>query len=141
MEEQTKEQTEEQTKAPGKKILLMEDDPTLAEILMEKLKQDGFNAMHAEDGEIGLKIALEEHPDLILLDIIMPKMDGIEVLKELRTDEWGQDVAIIILSNVGDEERVAEALENGVNEFLVKSNWDLDDVLRRIKERLGISQE
>lgn len=129
---------EEQTQ--NKKILLMEDDASLAEILMEKLKQSGLSATHAEDGEKGLEIALKEHPDLILLDIIMPKMDGIEVLKELRTDEWGKDASVMILSNVGDEERVAEALENGVSEFLTKSSWDLDDVIKRIKEKLGITE-
>ena len=129
---------EEQTQ--NKKILLMEDDATLAELLMEKLKQAGLNAIHAEDGEKGLQVALSEHPDLILLDIIMPKMNGIEVLKELSTDEWGKDVAIIILSNAGDEEKVAEALENGVNEFLVKSSWDLDDVIERVKAKLGINE-
>ena len=124
----------------NKKILLMEDDTTLAEVLMEKLKQTGFNAIHAEDGEKGLEIALKEHPDLILLDIIMPKMDGIEVLKELRTDEWGKDASIIILSNIGDEERVAEALENGVSEFLTKSSWNLDGVIERINSKLGITE-
>jgi DNA-binding response OmpR family regulator len=85
---------------------------------------------------IGLRIALKEHPDLILLDILMPEKDGMGMLKDLRRDDWGKNVPVIVLSNLNDPPRVAEALRNGVYDFLVKSECNLAKVLNKVKTRL-----
>ncbi len=82
--------------------------------------------------------ALKKHPDLIILDLIMPKTDGLSMLKELRGDDWGKEVPVIILTNLSDAENVAKAMEKGVYDFLVKSDWKLEDLIKRVKDKLGI---
>jgi len=107
--------------------------------MVTKFTHEGFEVFQAGDGETGLAIALKEHPDLILLDIIMPKMDGMTLLKKLRTDAWGKKVPVIILTNLSDDRNIAEAMEGGVYDFLVKSSWEADDLVKRVKERLGLN--
>ena len=126
------------TNYQNKKILIVEDDISSLEILVDKFTREAFNVLQAKNGIEGLEVALKEHPDLILLDIIMPKMDGISMIKELQEDEWGKDVPIIILTNLSDGEKVAEAIERGVQDFLVKSDWNLNDVVKRVKKKLRI---
>src|SRR5260370_34454655 len=91
-----------------KTILIIEDERPLRTALTDKLKRAGFATLEASDGEEGLRIALEKHPDLLLVDVIMPKMDGLTMLKELKEDEWGKQAKIIILSNLGDPEQQIE---------------------------------
>ena len=86
------------------------------------------------DGDEGLDIALREFPDLILLDLLMPRMGGMEVLQRLREDEKGRSIPVIILSNLSGQEKIAEGAEQGAVEYLVKSNFSLDDVIAKIKE-------
>ncbi|MBU0647120.1 response regulator [Patescibacteria group bacterium] len=119
-----------------KKILIVEDEVILCNVLYDKLIREGFIALKAGDGKEGIEVALREHPDLILLDIIMPVMDGITALKKLREDEWGKDVKIIILSNLNDNERVAEAMSQGTYDFFVKSDWNLEDVVIKIRKMI-----
>ena len=95
-------------------ILIIEDDGSYRSILVKKLKEEGFLAIEAKDGEEGLNISLEKHPDLILLDLIMPRMDGITMLKELREDEWGKNAKIIILTAIMDSQKIAQAIENKI---------------------------
>lgn len=123
----------------NKKILITEDEEALLKVLVTKFTHDGFTVFPAGDGEAGLAIALKEHPDLILLDIIMPKMDGMTLLKKLRADAWGKKVPVIILTNLSDDRNIAEAMEGGVYDFLVKSSWDADDLVKRVKERLNLN--
>lgn len=120
-----------------KKILIIEDDPGISAALEMKVTASGFEAIVALDGEEGLNKALEEHPDLILLDIILPKLDGMSVLDNLRKDDWGKDVPVIILSNLGTGDELERGKENRVKEFLIKTDWSMDDVVRKIKENLG----
>jgi len=122
----------------NKKILIIEDEETVLRVLVTKFTHEGFKVFEAKDGEEGLAKALEEKPALILLDIIMPKMDGMTFLKRLRKDNWGKNVPVIILTNLSDDRNIAEAMEGGVYDFLVKSSWEAEDVVRRVKERLGI---
>jgi len=96
----------------SKKILIVEDDFSLNEALQEVLEEEGFFVLSAKNGVVGLKQAFAEHPDLILLDIIMPKMNGMTMLRKLREDKWGRDVPVIMLTNVGDTKEVMEALEH-----------------------------
>jgi len=122
----------------SKKILIIEDEPSLLDVLEDKFSTEGFDVLKAENGNRGLEIALKEHPDLILLDIILPEMDGMTMLKKLREDVWGKDALVIILTNLNDAQSVLQSLENGVYDFLVKTDWKLEDVLKKVKEKLRI---
>lgn len=126
-----------------KTILVVEDEASLRKVLSDKLKHVGFKVEQAADGVEGLKKALDVHPDLILLDVMMPKMDGIGVLKELHKDKWGAYVPVILLTNVGDPIKAAEATEAGVTnmglmDYLVKSDWKMDDVVTKVKQKLEL---
>ncbi len=122
-----------------KKVLIVEiveDEISLLNVLSEKFKNEGFGVLEAKNGQEGLKIALAEHPDMILLDIIMPVMDGMTMLKKLREDAWGKDAKVIILTNLSDNATVAEAGSFESHEYLVKSDWKIDDVVAKVKEKL-----
>jgi DNA-binding response OmpR family regulator len=120
----------------NKKILIVEDEVSLLMALGEKFSQEGFDIIEAKDGEEGLKMAIKKKPDLILLDIIMPVMDGITMLKKLREAENGKNTPVIVLTNLSDEQAVVESIQNGVNDYLVKTNWSLDDVVKQVKKKL-----
>jgi len=124
-------------KQPQKKVLVVDDEKVLLELLVSKMEQNGFTAIGARDGDEGLQKALAERPDLILLDIVMPKMDGITVLKKLRQDDWGKNVPVIVLSNLNTAEAVEKSLENGVYDYLVKVDYSLDDLVAIVKKKLG----
>lgn len=119
-----------------KTILIIEDESSLRDPLVKTLIKEGFRAIEAKNGEEGLKIALEKHPDLILLDIIMPKMDGITVMKKIREDEWGEKAKIIILTNLSEGSKINSAMESGVYDFLVKTDWSLSDIVHKVKLEL-----
>ena len=121
----------------AKKILIVEDDLPLAEILDDKLREAGFDTSLARNGREGVDKALAEHPDLILLDIIMPVLDGISAANQIRNDGWGKTVPIIILTNLSEADTVSEAMKNGVYEFLVKADWNIGDVVEKVRARLG----
>ncbi len=122
------------------KILLVEDDAIISKVYADELKDAGFQVIIALNGQDGLKLALQEKPDLILLDIIMPIMDGLAMMKELRGKNlYGKNVPIILLTNLSpDEERIMQAIvESEPAYYLIKSDWDLSQVLEKIKERLS----
>lgn len=121
----------------NKKILIIEDDNSIASALVLKISGAGYQVTVAEDGEQGLQKALSEKPDMILLDIILPKMDGMTLLENLRQDEWGKTVPVIILSNLGTGDELTRSKKNGVKEFLIKTDWTLDDVVQKIRENLS----
>lgn len=119
------------------KILVVEDEITLLEALISKLKKEGMETFEARDGQSGLNMALKIKPDLIMLDVIMPVMDGMTMLKKLREDEWGKTVPVILLTNLRSPERAEEAFSSGVYDYLVKVDWKLDEVMEKIKEKLN----
>ena len=119
-----------------KNILLVEDEKSLREILKKKLESNMFNILEAKNGEEGLRKSLEEHPDLILLDIVMPIMDGITMLKKLRKDKWGKDALVILLTNLASAEKKEESIEQNVSDYLIKSDWKIDDLIEKIKNKL-----
>jgi len=121
-----------------KTILVVEDEQGIQRVLCDKLREEGFSVLEAKNGEEGLAIAKSSHPDLILLDILMPIMDGIEMLKRLRTDEWGKGVQVILLTNLSEEEKVSNAMELGIFDYLVKADWSLLEVIKKIKEKLSV---
>lgn len=120
-----------------KKILLIiEDDKHLLKALLEKFSRENLEVITATDGEKGLELSLSLRPDLILLDIVLPKMDGITVLKKIREAEGGDKMDIIILTNLSGAAKTAEAIESGVYDYLVKTDWKLSDVVDMVKDRL-----
>lgn len=121
-----------------KKILVVEDEISLLQALNLKLTKEGFHVLSARNGQEGLDVAFKEHPDLILLDIIMPIMDGMTMLKKLREDARGRDIPVFILTNLTGSEKVADALDNESFDFLVKSDWKLEDVVKKVKEKLEL---
>ena len=122
----------------NKKILVVEDETPLRQAIFDKFEREGFQTFQGKNGEEGLETALKEHSDIILLDIIMPQVDGLSMLKSLRKDSWGANAKVLLLTNLNDAEYVATAMESGVFDFLVKSDWKLDDLVIRVKEKLGI---
>jgi two-component system, OmpR family, alkaline phosphatase synthesis response regulator PhoP len=123
-----------------KKVLVIEDEEPMLNALVKKFENEGFNVFKAHDGEEGLDLALKEKPDVMMVDIIMPKIDGITLVKRARIEggEWGKDVKIIMLTNLSDPESVSEAANYGVFDFLVKTDWRLDDVVKLVKQKLGL---
>ncbi len=126
------------TTTNGKTVLIVEDESLLLQALVDAFSAEGFSTLGAGDGQEGLSVARQKHPDIILLDVIMPKMDGMAMLKELRTDAWGKAVPVIILTNLSDYRTVADALGHGVHDFLVKSDWEINDVVTAVKQKLDI---
>ena len=119
------------------KILIVEDDVAIMQVLAKRLEREGFEVSQAVDGIEGLDKAMKERPDLILLDIIMPRMDGFSVLKQLREDSgWGSKVQVMLLTNLGQEEDVSLGKEYGAIDYLVKSDWKIGDVVKKVKTKL-----
>ena len=118
------------------KILFVEDEPTLQKAVGEILGQEGFEVLAALDGEAGLELIKKEKPDLILLDLILPKKDGFTVLKEMKEDENLKDIPVIVLTNLEGMGDVEKAMSLGATTYLVKANYELDDVIKMIKENL-----
>ncbi|MFA6322800.1 MAG: response regulator [Candidatus Buchananbacteria bacterium] len=120
-----------------KTILVVEDEASLRKAIREKFVTLGYNVLEAKDGREGVVTALSQHPDLILLDVIMPVMDGLSALKEIRQDPWGKTAKIIILTNLSDNEDVTRAMSQGTHDYLVKSNWKIDDIAKIVKKKIG----
>ena len=120
-----------------KRILIVEDEVTLLEVLTDKFTAEGFSVLQARDGQDGLKVALEDKPDVILLDIIMPVMDGMTMLRELRKKEEGKKVPVIILTNLGAAEDAEHALKEGAYDFLIKAEFKIEDVVKKVEETLS----
>ena len=118
-------------------ILFIEDEPTLQKTVGKILEQEGFDVKSATDGEAGLIRAREIKPDLILLDLILPKKDGFEVLTELKKDENTKNIPVIVLTNLEGTKDVERALELGANTYLVKANYELEEVVQKVREIIG----
>ena len=121
-----------------KKILIVEDETTLQEALTEFLSAEGFEVLSALDGEKGLELAKSEKPDLVILDIILPKKDGYEILTEIKGGEDTKNIPVILLTNLESPEDIDKAFEKGASTYLVKSNYKLEEVVKKIKETLGM---
>ncbi len=119
------------------KILIVEDDKVLLNLMRDELTAKGYEAVGASNGKEGLDLALKMHPDLILTDIIMPIMNGMEMTAKLREDEWGKDAKIVVLTNINSDEKIADFLEKGAYDYLLKSDWSIDAVVQKVKEKLA----
>lgn len=124
----------------NKTILIVEDESSLSDALSDKLHHEKFTVLTAKNGEEGLAIALSKKPDLILLDIIMPKKNGFVMMENLRaSNDYGKNVPIIILTNLSsDSEKVnQEITDYEPTYYLVKTDWKIQDVVEKIKEKLS----
>jgi DNA-binding response OmpR family regulator len=120
----------------AKKILLIEDERLLLEMYVSRLEKAGFEILSAEDGDMGLKIAQEKIPDLILLDIVMPGMSGYDVLKELKTNPSTKDIPVIVFSNLGQEEEIKKGLALGAEDYIVKTSVTPTELLEKIESKI-----
>lgn len=121
----------------SKTILLVEDDTFLVNMYTSKFENDGYNVLTANDGEKGLELALKNKVDIIILDLMLPKLSGVEVLTRLRKDEKGKDVPVIVLSNLSKEDESEDLFKLGVKDYLLKANLTPSQLVEKIQEYLG----
>src|SRR4029079_6684324 len=115
------------------KILVVEDEEILLTALTEELLQEGFEVVGAKDGMEGVEKAASEKPDLILLDLVMPRLDGIGALKQMKENPVSKDIPVVILTNLSDYDKVSDALSLGAMDYLVKANYRLEELVNKIK--------
>jgi len=120
-------------------IMVVEDDEAVRRALLTGLQKKGFQTCFAVNGKEALEVVKEKNPDLILLDIIMPIMDGVTFLERFRKDEQNKNMPIIILTNLNDARQLDYALSKGAKDYLIKSDWKLSDLVTKIKERLNLN--
>ena len=125
----------------AKKILLVEDEEIMIDLLQKKLTKEGYEISVAKDGEEGLKAMREVKPDLILLDIIMPKMGGFEVMTEMQKDKTLAKIPVIVISNSGQPVEIDRAQKLGAKDWLIKTEFDPQEVIDKVKKHIGPSYE
>ncbi len=121
------------------KILIIEDSKLLQAVMQDALQNAGFEVYQADNGLLGLETAKQIHPDLILLDVMMPVMDGLTTYQELRKDDWGKTVSVIMLTGA-EEDRVTSWISQEGLDYFKKDNWMMNEVVSHIKQKLGISK-
>jgi DNA-binding response OmpR family regulator len=124
-------------------ILVTEDEPSMLEIVIDVLKENGFGTIQTRNGEEGLQAALNQHPDLIIVDMLMPKMGGMEMLRKVREDDWGKKVPVIILSNLSPDSNGAlkDIVHYQPAYYFIKSDIKLENLIEKIKEMLSPHQK
>lgn len=123
---------ENESKNKKAKVLLVEDDTFLSGMYVKKLELENFEVLLASDGKLGLKMILEEIPDLILLDIILPKMSGFDILKEIKKDKKTKDIPVILLTNLGQKKDVERGFALGARDYLIKAHFMPSEVVEKI---------
>lgn len=117
----------------NKRVLIVEDEVDIREAMAEALSDAGFEVLQAENGQVGLIMAKSQHPDAILLDIRMPIMDGHEMLKRLREDEWGKDAKVIMLTSMDDVTNIANAHAGKITDYIIKAHVSLEEVVTKVR--------
>ena len=120
------------------KIAIIEDDPVISQMYRIKFEADGFDVQMANNGKRGVDLVETFLPDIILLDLQMPEMDGTEALEIIRKNEWGKNIPVIILTNMGEEESPKKIRSLGIHSYIVKANLTPKQVVQRVKEALDI---
>lgn len=123
------------------KVAIIEDEPAIAHMYRLKFEAEGYKVELAEDGEVGLKLCEDMQPDIVLLDIMMPVMDGVEMLTKMRDTEWGKDIKVLILTNRGKEEAPEELHDLDIYSYIVKAEMTPRQVFAKVQEALGVSVE
>jgi len=121
-----------------KKILLIEDDKFLRELIVKKLVKEGFIVLEANDGEEGLIKISQEKPDLVLLDLILPGVDGFELLQKAQEDPFIKNVPIIVLSNLGQKEDIDRCMKSGAVDYLIKAHLTPVEIVEKVKKALNL---
>jgi DNA-binding response OmpR family regulator len=121
----------------AKKILIVEDDTFLQGLASNKLSKEGFEVTTAPDGTEAVKLLATLTPDIILLDLVLPGIDGFGVLKQVRENEATKSIPVIVFSNLAQDEDIKKAKDLGANDFMIKSNFTLDELAEKIKGILG----
>ena len=119
-----------------KKILFIEDEATLQKTLGDVLRKENYEVISALNGEIGLRMAVTQKPDLILLDLILPKLDGFKVLEKLKENPETKKIPVVILTNLERMEDVNKALEIGATTYLIKTQYKLEEVIEKVRKAL-----
>lgn len=119
------------------KILVVEDDKFLRELITQKLSREGYDVYEAVDGEDGVKKAKESKPDIILLDLILPGIDGFEVLAKIKEDSDLVNIPVVILSNLGQRDDVERGLKLGAVDFLIKAHFTPGEIIEKVQKILG----
>lgn len=119
-----------------KRVLIVEDEVDIREAMADYLEQHDYRVSQAGDGEAGLKMALREQPDVILLDLMMPVMDGHAMLDALRKDPWGKDAKVVIMSAMDDVTNIGSAYQTGITEYIIKTNASLEELAKKVREVL-----
>lgn len=119
-----------------KKILVVEDDRSLQSAIVEMLNQEGYETVSAFDGEEGLAKLSQEKPDLILLDIILPKKDGFELLSQIKSNPETKEIPVLILTNLEEVDKVQKAVDLGAAAFMIKADYSIKEILEKVKEAL-----
>jgi len=132
-------QTKEKTKTATKKILIVEDDKFLAKMLAKMLESHGFDVVLAGTGREGLLKVSTENPKLVLLDIILPDIDGFDLLETIKKDDKTKRIPVVIISNLGQQEDIAQGKALGVKDYLVKSDIKLDQVVDVVRKYLPVT--
>ena len=125
-----------------KKILIVDDEDALRNALVDRFSlEEDIDILSARDGVEGFEMAMKHRPDLVLLDIYMPKKDGLSVFRDMKHTQWGKDISVIFISNSRDLSGIAMAGKVGLFDYLVKSDWSIEDIVTRTRKRLGIYKE
>ena len=119
---------------PKKKILLVDDDPLIVQTYQTEFELSNFEVFRAADGQSGFNVLKEKKPDVVLLDIIMPMMSGIDLLKKIKADPEVSETPVFILTNIGQDQAVEEALSNGAKDFILKYRYSPAEVVAKIRE-------
>jgi len=114
-------------------VLIVEDDDNLRKLYSDAISGVGINVLTAKNGKEGVEMALEHHPSVILMDIMMPVMDGHEAMKKIRLDKWGKNAKVIFLTNFSDAENVVHAVEEGTEEYIVKANTSIKEIINEVR--------
>jgi len=120
----------------AKKILVVEDDKFLRELISQKLASEGYDVIEAVDGDKGIEKIKNEKPDMVLLDLIIPGIDGFEVLAKMKADPETANTAVIILSNLGQKDDIEKGLEMGANDYLIKAHFTPGEIIEKIQQVL-----
>ena len=123
-----------------KKVLIVEDEELIGDLLQRKLRANGYYVFLARDGETALQQISKEHPHLVVLDIVLPRLNGFEVLSELRKDEELRKIPVIIISNSGQPTEIEKAKEAGVRDWLIKTEFDPQEVVEKVRRQIGDPQ-
>ncbi len=121
----------------AKTVLVVEDDKAILDILVYKIEEQGYKVLEAIDGENGLDIALNQHPNLILLDLLLPEMSGLDMLGKLRKDKWGKHVPVFVLTNLRENEMIYKSVALKAEAYFIKSDSSLARIATEVKNKLG----